>query len=264
MWRTNLKVAFVGLLVIGFYTSIAHIIPQLRSEVPIELDLSAGFTADVLVSAGRELYEGAGGCTACHGLGTRAPNLLTDHSGEGSIGNRCGLRQGGLDCKAYLYQSLTEPEAVVLAGFSPIMPDARRQLSVDQIWALVAFLQSQGGEVTVTADDIPAQGAASAQTATGGGEPRTFSEVSDPRQLLNDNACIGCHVLDGAGGPVGPPFDSIGQRLDAAAIRKAILEPNADVSPGYEQMAGVMPTTFGSQLSAQQLEAIVMFLAERQ
>ncbi len=66
MWRTNLKVAFVGLLVIGFYTSIAHIIPQLRSEVPIELDLSAGFTADALVSAGRELYEGAGGCTSCH------------------------------------------------------------------------------------------------------------------------------------------------------------------------------------------------------
>jgi hypothetical protein len=56
----------------------------------------------------------------------------------------------------------------------------------------------------------------------------------------------------------------MGQRLDAAAIRKAILEPNADVSPGYEQMAGVMPTTFGSQLSAQQLETIVMFLAERQ
>ncbi|MCZ6754135.1 MAG: c-type cytochrome [Gemmatimonadetes bacterium] len=264
MWRTNLKVAFVGLLVIGFYTSIAHIIPQLRSEVPIELDLSAGFTADALVSAGRELYEGAGGCTACHGLGTRAPSLLADYAGEGSIGNRCGLRPGGLDCKAYLYQSLTEPEAVVVAGFSPIMPDARRQLSVEQIWALVAFLQSQGGEVTVTADDIPAQGSAPATPATGGGQPPTFSQESDPRQLLNDNACIGCHVLDGTGGPVGPAFDGIGQRLDAAAIRKAILEPNADVSPGYQQMAGVMPTTFGSQLSAQQLETIVTFLAGRQ
>ena len=113
-------------------------------------------------------------------------------------------------------------------------------------------------------DDIPAQEAAPGTPAAAGGEPLTFSEVSDPRQLLNDNACIGCHVLDGAGGPVGPPFDSMGQRLDAAAIRKAILEPNADVSPGYEQMAGVMPTTFGSQLSAQQLETIVMFLAERQ
>lgn len=260
MWRTNLSVAFVGLMVIGFYTSIAHIIPQLRSEVPAELDLSAGVTADALVNAGQQLFEGAGGCTACHGLGTRAPNLLTDHGGEGPIGNRCGRRAADLDCKAYLYQSLIEPGAVVVAPFSPIMPDARRQLSVDQIWALVAFLQSQGGEVTVTADDIPAR--------TDAGDPApaapaatVFSDVSDPRQLLGDNACLGCHVLDGTGGPVGPAFDGIGGRLDPAAIRKAILDPNADVSAGFEQVAGMMPTTFGSQLSGQQVEIIVTFLA---
>ncbi|MEE8362190.1 MAG: c-type cytochrome, partial [Gemmatimonadales bacterium] len=110
----------------------------------------------------------------------------------------------------------------------------------------------------------PAQGSAPATPATGGGQPPTFSQESDPRQLLNDNACLGCHVLDGTGGPIGPSFDGIGQRLDAAAIRKAILEPNADVSSGYEQMAGVMPATFGTQLSAQQLEIIVMFLVENQ
>jgi len=260
MWRTNLGVALVGLIVIGFYTSVAHIIPQLQSEVPAELDLSAGVTAEALVSAGEQLYGGAGGCTACHGLGTRAPNLLTDHAGEGPIGNRCGQREGGLDCKAYLYQSLTDPGTVVVSGFSPIMPDARRQLSVDQIWALVAFLQSQGGDVTVTADDIPQETASSDQAPPA---TPTFSDVTDPRQLLNDNACLGCHVLDGTGGPVGPSFDGMGSRLDAAAIRKAILDPNADVSEGYEQMAGMMPTTFADQLSAGQLEAIVTFLAER-
>jgi len=214
------------------------------------------------VGAGKTLFEEAGGCTACHGLGERAPRLLTDHAGTGPIGDRCQQRQEGLDCKAYLYQSLTDPGAVVVPGFSPIMPDARRQLSVGQIWAIIAFLQSQGGEVTVTMDDIPVEGAAP-DTPTPG-EPSAFSEVSDPRQLLNDNACLGCHVLDGTGGPVGPSFDGIGQRLDAAAIRKAVLEPNADVSPGYEQTAVRMPTTFGSQLSARQLETIVTFLAARQ
>ena len=263
MWRTNISVAFVALMVIGFYTSIAHIIPQLRSEVPAELDLSAGVTAEALVSAGEQLFNGAGGCTACHGLGTRAPNLLTDHGGDGPIGNRCGQRAVDLDCKAYLYQSLTDPEAVVVAPFSPIMPDARRQLSADQIWALVAFLQSQGGEVTVTADDIPTQGTGDPAPAAPAAA-QSFSDVSDPRQLLSDNACLGCHVLDGTGGPIGPSFDGIGGRLDAAGIRKAILQPNADVSAGFEQVAGMMPTTFGSQLSGQQLEIIVTFLAERQ
>ena len=264
MWRTNVSVAFVALMVIGFYTSIAHIIPQLRSEVPAELDLSAGVTAEALVSAGEELFKGAGGCTACHGLGTRAPNLLTDHAGDGPIGSRCGQRAADLDCKAYLYQSLTEPGAVVVAPFSPIMPDARRQLSNDQIWALVAFLQVQGGEVTVTADDIAAQQAAGGPTPAAPAAAQGFSDVSDPRQLLNDNACLGCHVLDGSGGPIGPSFDGIGGRLDAAGIRKAILQPNADVSVGFEQVAGMMPATFGSQLSGQQLEIIVTFLAERQ
>jgi hypothetical protein len=83
------------------------------------------------------------------------------------------------------------------------------------------------------------------------------------KKNLMGNACLGCHVLDGTGGPIGPSFDGIGGRLDAAGIRKAILQPNADVSTGFEQVAGMMPTTFGSQLSGQQLEIIVAFLAER-
>ena len=112
MWRTNISVALVGLVVIGFYTSLAHIIPQLQSEVPVELDLSAGVTTEVLVDAGEQLFLGAGGCTACHGLGTRAPNLLSDHNGEGTIGARCGGRVADLDCKAYLYQSLTDPSFI--------------------------------------------------------------------------------------------------------------------------------------------------------
>ena len=39
MWRTNLKVIALGAVVIGFYTLIANIIPQVQSEVPEVLDL---------------------------------------------------------------------------------------------------------------------------------------------------------------------------------------------------------------------------------
>jgi hypothetical protein len=125
MWKTNLKVLAVSLSVIVFYTVVAQMIPQLESEVPEELDLSAGVTPEVLVAAGEDLYNGAGACVACHGLGTRAPNLLTDHAGEGTIGQRCGIRTS-LDCKAYLYEALTEPNAHLVDGFTGIMPDARR------------------------------------------------------------------------------------------------------------------------------------------
>src|SRR5919199_3222865 len=162
MWQTNVKVLAVGAVVVGFYTTVAHVIPQLQSEVPEELAFGGSVTPEALVAAGERIYNGAGGCTACHGLRTRAPNLLTDERGQGAIGARCGKRKPGLDCKAYLYESLTNPSAFVVPGFEPIMPDMRRQLSNDQIWAAIAFLESQGGEVTVTADDIK-------KTATGAG-----------------------------------------------------------------------------------------------
>jgi mono/diheme cytochrome c family protein len=250
----------VALVVVGFYTLIAHSIPQLESEVPESLDLSAGVTPEALVAAGERVYNGAGGCTACHGLGTRAPNLLTDHAGEGTIGARCGTREAGKDCKAYLWESLTEPGTFVLAGFENIMPDMRRQLPEDQLWAVVAYLQSLGGEVTVTSEDV---GASSSPSSPSSSSSPSRSATTDPRQLLTENGCLGCHAIDGAGPPIGPSFDGMGRRANADRIRRGILDPNADTAQGFAQFAGTMPQTFGQQLSAAQLEALVTFLAGR-
>ncbi len=257
MWKTNLKVLLTGLIVIGFYTAVAQIIPQLESAVPEVLDLSAGVTPEVLVPAGEGLFEGAGGCTACHGLGTRAPNLLTDYAGQGTIGARCGDRKAGMDCKAYLYESLTQPNAYLVDEFTGIMPDARRQMSDDQIWAIVAYLQSQGGEVTVTDSDI--QGGGGEVSPAPAPAPVTFSATTDPMQLLTVNACIGCHGINGIEIPIGPSFDGMGARLTADQIRRAILDPNAEVGEGF--IPGLMPPDFGAKLSAQQLEAVVQFLS---
>ncbi|MGQ0646006.1 MAG: cytochrome c4 [Gemmatimonadaceae bacterium] len=265
MWVTNLKILALTLGVLAFYTMIANVIPQLQSEVPEALDLASDASPEALVAAGERIYNGAGGCTACHGLGTRAPNLLTDHAGQGTIGARCGTREGGADCKAYLYESLTEPNKVIVSGFEPIMTDMRRQLSNDQIWATVAFLQSQGGEVAVTADDIkktaPAPAAAGGGTVVPGGV--AITSTMDPVALHNEKGCVGCHQLDGKGGAVGPSFDHIGARLTADKIRRAILLPNADTTRGFERFAGTMPQTFGQMFSAAQLEALVQFLASR-
>jgi mono/diheme cytochrome c family protein len=254
MWRTNLSVAFVVIGTLAVYTAVANIIPQ--------VSLGADVTADELVAAGGELYSGAGGCTACHGLGTRAPDVV------GVVGRVCAERKPELDCKAYLYESLIDPGAYVVEGFQPIMPDMRRTLSSQQIWATVAFLQSQGGEVTVTAADIGAAENAAEQDGSAGAAPPGAAgsgfatHPSDPAGLLQEAACTACHVLDGVGGPIGPPFDGMGE-LGADYIRRSILYPAADTAQGYEALAGTMPATFGGQLSAIQLEAIVQFLAER-
>src|SRR2546427_522994 len=94
MWATNLKIVGVVLGTLALYTLIANKIPQLQSEVPQALALGANVTPEQLVAAGEKLFNGAGGCTTCHGLGTRAPNLLTDEKGTGLIGSRCG-KPGG-------------------------------------------------------------------------------------------------------------------------------------------------------------------------
>ena len=263
MWANNLRIFGVVLGTLALYTLIANKIPQVQSEVPQALSLGANVTPEQLVSAGEQLYQGAGGCIACHGLGTRAPNLLTDEKGQGQIGARCANRQLGKDCKTYLYESLTSPGTFVVTGYEPIMPDVSRTLSPQQLWALVAFLESQGGTVDVTSSDIPAASAASSPAAEAGGAARIANSRTDPMEIIRAAGCIACHKVGSEGGAIGPDFTRIGARLSAAQIRDGILAPDARIAKGFEKFKGIMPKTFGDQLTAAQLESLVRFLASQ-
>lgn len=257
MWRTNLKIVLTVVGTLAVYTGVANMIPQVRSEVPETLQLGADATPEELVAAGERVYRGAGGCEACHGLGTRAPDLL------GEIGTRCAERVPEMGCKEYLHESMVNPGAYVVEGFQPIMPDMSRTLSPVQIWAVVAFLESQGGEVTVTSADIPATGGAGAGAGTGGaggagggGE----TAASAPAEIFRTFGCPACHLFQGEGAEIGPPFAEMAGK-DPAYIRRGILEPNADTAQGYEAMAGTMPPNFGERMSEAQIDAVVEYLA---
>jgi mono/diheme cytochrome c family protein len=257
---TMLKVGAVVLGTVGFYTLLANSIPQVESDVPTELSFSGNVTPEQLVEAGAELYQGAGGCVACHGLGTRAPNLVTDEKGSGLIGARCGSRVQGQSCKDYLHNSLVKPGDFVVPGYQPIMPDMSRTLSPAQIWALVAYLESLGGSVTVSASDIPAQSAAPPGAGAGAAAAPATASL-EPRDILNGSQCLLCHKLGAEGGAIGPALDGVGARLSKDAIRQSILFPNADTAQGFAHLAGTMPANFGTQLNAAQLEALVNYLA---
>jgi mono/diheme cytochrome c family protein len=256
---TLFKVGAVVLGTVGFYTLIASTIPQIESDVPAELDLTGTVTAEQLVALGEELYQGAGGCAACHAGGVRAPVLVSDYRGAGPIGERCAHRVAGKDCKTYLYDKLMDPSSYQVEGYAPIMPAAGRTLSQPQVWALVAFLENAGGEVTVSAADLPSNGAADAGAPAA--QPPAGPMSLEPLDNLRDYQCIACHQLAGEGTTLGPPLDGIGGRMSADAIRAAILDPDANIAQGYEAMAGVMPRDFGTRMSAAQLEAVVSYLA---
>src|SRR5437879_660420 len=263
MWANNLRILGVVLGTLALYTLIANKIPQVQSEVPQALTLGANVTPEKLVSAGDQLYHGAGGCTACHGLGTRAPNLLTDEKGQGPIGARCGKREAGKDCQAYLYESLTSPRAYVVAGYEPIMPEMGRILSPQQLWALVAFLESNGGTVDVSASDIPASTTSTTSTSSTSSTPSAgiAGGSTDPMTIIRGAGCTGCHKINGEGGAIGPDLTHVGSRLSASLIRESILLPDAKVAKGFEKFKGIMPKAFGNQLTAAQLESLVEFLS---
>lgn len=262
MWRTNLTVALLVLGTLGVYTVVANVIPQVESAVPEEIALGADARPEELVAAGEQVYGGGGGCTACHGLGTRAPDLL------GVAGSVCAEREPGKSCKEYLHESLVNPGAYVVAGFQPIMPDMSRTLSETEIWSLVAFLESQGGDVTVTSDDLAAAGAAgageppsepgAAAGAAGGPAVAEGTGETDPAALMQTLGCPACHAPEQS--TVGPSLAEMSE-LEPEYIRLSILYPAADTAAGFEAMAGTMPATFGDQLTAAQLEALVSHLA---
>ncbi|MCG8467860.1 MAG: c-type cytochrome [Gemmatimonadetes bacterium] len=250
---TNLKILFTVVATLAVFTFVANVIPQVQSAVPEEIVLSADMSPEELASIGEEVYAGVGGCTACHGLGTRAPDLV------GVAGSVCAARVPGQSCKDYLWDSLVDPMAYIVDGFQPIMLDQSRTLTQPQLWTLVAYLESQGGEVTVTSDDFAAALAAADAAPAPMLPPAAVDPADiDPVQLVNEQGCLACHALGGEGGMVGPAFeDLIGQDRDY--VLRGIVDPNADTAADFAAFAGTMPPTFGDLLSETELDVLVEF-----
>ena len=48
--------------------------------------------------------------------------------------------------------------------------------------------------------------------------------------------CASCHMVGGRGAPVGPDLSNTGREMTVEETRKALVEPAAHVTPGYEQV----------------------------
>ena len=76
-----------------------------------------------------------------------------------------------------------------------------------------------------------------------------FQRAKAEALLEQKLACLGCHTLNGQGGRIGPDLGSVGARLDAAAIRRQIVQPRA--------LMPRIPLTPGT------LDLLVAYLAEQ-
>lgn len=256
------KVGIFALLVMGVYTYFANSIPQIQSKPPEEVSLEEGkVTPEQLVKVGEEIFKTKGTCEVCHRIGqagARAPDLS-------GVGARAAQRKPGVGGTAYLVESLLEPGAYVVEGFPNIMPRVDRPpigLNRSEIWAVVAFLESLGGEVRVKLDDIPRTAGAAA-----GGEGAPVAELKlpgDPEAgkavFMGKGGCIACHKAGPIGAStVGPDLSEIAKIQTPEYIMAKILNPAAlGTVAGYPP--NVMPPTFGQTLTAKEYVDLVSFL----
>jgi cytochrome c2 len=257
-----LKVGLFSVAVMGGYTYFANSIPQIESKPPQELSLEGGnVTPAQLIKAGEEIYKTKGTCEICHRIGqkgTRAPDLA-------GVGGRAAKTKPGMAAKAYIIESLIHPQVFVVEGYPPIMPAVDKPpiaLNRSEVWALTAFLESLGGNVDVTLNDVPASVGAAA--AGGAGAAAEVKIPGDPKAgetvFAGKGTCIACHKAGKVGAsPVGPDLSQIAKIQTPDYIMKKILDPKgAGTVAGFPP--GVMPQTFGQTLTSKEYVDLVSFL----
>jgi cytochrome c oxidase subunit 2 len=101
-------------------------------------------TGPVSVTAAGEGLFGQLGCATCHQAagGALGPSLV------GVAGKDVALDGGGRATADddYLRESILTPQSKVVAGFKPVMPTFKGQVSEEQILQLIAYIKSLGGD----------------------------------------------------------------------------------------------------------------------
>jgi cytochrome c oxidase subunit II len=102
------------------------------------------------------------------------------------------------------------------------------------------------------------------QAAAGGGGGGGQAAAPSGEELFSSAGCAGCHTLKAAGATakVGPDLGKLGDAANAKFIRTSIVDPNAEVTKGYQP--DIMPGNFGTELSKEELDALVKYLLEAQ
>lgn len=138
-------------------------------------------------------------CGRCHGRdarGGRAPDLTT-----GRI-----LARGDAGLFDVIADGIPGTE----------MPPLHRTRSDRSVWQLVAYLQA----LNQTPEDVSLPGDRSAGEALYRGK----------------GACDRCHMVEGAGGRLGPDLSRIGERRTPDVLRADVLQPQREVQPRWWSM----------------------------
>ncbi|MFT7624191.1 MAG: cytochrome c2 [Myxococcota bacterium] len=269
--KDTIQIALFTVVVSLMYTAIAQVLPQLDAQPPAEVALGSNIGPEELAPIGAEAFKGP--CTACHKIGEsgRAPDL-------GNIGAIAADRAAERAAKTgkpftdvdYLLEALCKPGDYLVEGYGNIMPPQQKALSGGQILAIVAYLQSMGGEASVRGTDVEAVlrfGCATSGGAAPAEAESSAEALGTPEQIYTTFGCSGCHSIDSDERKIGPSLFGIGKRMNKGEIYEGILAPDAVIAKGDPPFAGgTMKTTldgngFYQKMTPGDYQALVDWLA---
>ncbi|NNF03769.1 MAG: cytochrome c [Rhodothermales bacterium] len=265
----GVKIFVFVLLVLAFYSYVGQTVPQKITYPPESTELGGDMTPAQLAAAGEDVVSGKGTCLTCHTIGDHSETLRFPDLG--GIGAAAADRIDGMTGPEYLAQSLYEPNEYIVEGFLAGMPAINRppiNLNDNEILAVIAYLESLGGEPTVTLDTEfewqtgdTGQAAPAAPTAANAG-----GAAMDGPEVFQAYACTTCHAIDDATRGVGPSLYDIGARMSKAEIYEAIMDPDAVVAegfPGTVMQATLTAGGFYSEVSSDELRGLVEYLSNQ-
>lgn len=232
------------------------------TEEPVAATEEAGGEAD-LVAQGAELFAAA--CAGCHGAEPGAGPALV------GMADRAATRVEGQSAEEYLHESIVDPGAFVVEGYSNIMPGNYGDTYSDtELDALVAYIMAEGGgEPAAEAEPTEEPTGEPEGEATEAADAGAEAIPGDPEAgaTVFNQACSGCH---GAAAGAGPALaDLKANAEDHAAqhgegqtvvefLHESIVDPSAFIAPGFND--GIMPKTYGDQYSDEEIDDIIAYI----
>ncbi len=147
----KLAIIVIGLNLIFLYIGL-EFLPQSESRPPKVIKVEPGISQDDLIQVGETIVFGKGQCMVCHvtkpEAGMRAPAMST-------IGAEMEkeAKERGIAPEVQVFEALVNPSKYIVKGFEDMMSPVHTpptSLTDGEIIAVAAFLQSQGGKVTVS------------------------------------------------------------------------------------------------------------------
>ena len=222
-----------------------------------------------LVALGEDTF--ATECSGCHGAQDGAGPAFP------GMAERAATEVDGMAAEDYLHESIVDPSAHVVEGFSDIMPKAYgTELTDQQIEGLVAYIMAESGggvtggeepaeEPTEEPTEVPMEETTPEPTEEPTVEaPEETAQTGDPvrgEELFNQ-ACSACHGAQDGAGPALPGMGEVAaERVESMTaedyLHEAIFDPSVYVVEGY---ADIMPKTFGEQFDEEQINDMIAYI----